>query len=492
MTWNLAISALATISVISLVSGFFGGQSKIRDEFRGPLHEYLLANQGLEQQSVVQLLFSTSFSLNGMLYQVWLGYNIGLWALVIQGAWALSYVLLATRVERVRTAKSLHSFLGENFGKWTQILAGACSIVGFTLLIGWEFNVGKSTFEGLFNLDSTQKVSSSLVLIFTFATVFASFLYTVVGGLRSNAFANSVQNFVKIIVFSLMILLVYYANNSSPPAISLQAALFPTFSQAIANLGIFGLITNLAFSLVWQFVDMSTWQSVIASSRKLDINDTKNALRLGGLAVFIAPGIIGTILGALLAGTPDVSDNNVMTKLVSILPSDSPTLIFLVLVALLASIMSMIDGLLLAAAYSLVCDLLHTQESLEQIDTDRARAESVLTVVRLFVGTIAIVGTLGVLVGLVGWLNISLFDLTYVTIICQLALTGPVFLGLQGRFSANTRMVYAIIFGLIVGFGAFTASRITGQEWLITGAGFFGMVASIVVAEIVTRSGRLM
>lgn len=490
MTWTLAISALAAISIISLVSGFVGGRSGVRDGFRGPLHEYLLANQGLERQSVVQLLFSTSFSLNGMLYQVWLGYSIGLWALLVQGAWALSYVLLATHVERVREAKSLHSFLGEHFGKSTRILAGLCSIVGFTLLVGWEFNVGKSTFEGLLNLDPAQSVAPSLVMALTFATVFSSFLYTVVGGLRSNAFANSVQNVVKFVVFSLLIYLLYKASQISPSTLSLQSALFPTFSQLISSLGAFGLITNIAFSLVWQFVDMSTWQSVIASSRKLDVNGARSALRLGGLAVFIAPGVIGTVLGALLSGMAGVTDNNVMTKLVSALPGDSPALLFLVFAALFASIMSMIDGLLLAAAYSFVCDLMHSQESLEQIDMDRTRAERVLTVVRLFVGVIALVGTLGVLIGLVDYLGVSLFDLTYVTIICQLALAGPVLLGLQGRNSAKTRMVYAIALGLVAGFGAFTASRLTGEEWLMTGAGFFGMMTSIIVAEIATRLGR--
>jgi uncharacterized sodium:solute symporter family permease YidK len=197
MTWNLAIWALATISVISLISGFFGGRSSKRDGYSGPLREFLLANQGLEQQSVVQLLLSTSFSLNGMLYQVWLGYSIGIWALLVQGFWAYSYFLLSSHVERIRDANSLHSFLGTSFGRWTQILAGICSITGFTLLVGWEFNVGKSTFDGLLNLHASQTVTPGLVMIFTFATVFASFLYTVVGGLRSNAFANTVQNIIK-------------------------------------------------------------------------------------------------------------------------------------------------------------------------------------------------------------------------------------------------------------------------------------------------------
>ena len=322
MSWNLAVAALATISVISCLTGFLGGRVPAEKNYRGPLHDYLLANQGLERQKVVQLLFSGSFSLNGMLYQAWLGYTIGLWALVVQGAWALSYVLLARYVEPLREAKSLHAFLGGNFGEQTRVLAAFCSIVGFTVLIGWEFNVGKSTFEGLFNLNSNQNPAPALVLTYMIATIFASFLYTVIGGLRSNAVANGIQNVIKLIVFAFMILLLYQATSLSPSRPPIQSALFPPFSQLISNLGAFGLLTNLAFSLIWQFVDMSTWQSVIASKRRLGADEARSALRIGGLAVFIAPGIVGTLLGAFLAGTPGVDGNNVMTKLVAVLPYD--------------------------------------------------------------------------------------------------------------------------------------------------------------------------
>src|SRR2546427_11700243 len=97
------------------------------------------------------------------------------------------------------------------------------------------------------------------------ATVFASFLYTAIGGLRSDAFANFVQNVIKLLVFTGIIGVLYAAMKRLPFDTSLKASFFPPFSQVVSNLGWFGLITNLAFSLVWQFVDMSTWQSVIAS-----------------------------------------------------------------------------------------------------------------------------------------------------------------------------------------------------------------------------------
>jgi Na+/pantothenate symporter len=163
----------------------------------------------------------------------------------------------------------------------------------------------------------------------------------------------------------------------------------------------------------------------------------------------------------------------------------------MILAALLASIMSMIDGLLLAAAYALVCDLIHRRESLEQIDSNEGRANRLLAFIRLFIGVIALVGSIGVF-ALVDGLKISLFDIVYVLIICQLSLTGPVLAGLWHRLPVGDRMVWAIVTGLLVGFGAFWSSRVTAQEWLLTGAGFFAMFASIAVAFLITRSNRVL
>lgn len=213
--------------MISFGAGFIGGRGYGEKEYRGPLSDFLLASQGLERLSVIQLLFSSSFSLNGMLYQAWLGYAIGLWALVVQGAWALSYVLLSHYVEHLRGANSLHHFLAVRFGPQTRMLAALCSIIGFTVLIGWEFNVGKSTFEGLFALNSKQIIAPGLVLIFMMATVFACFLYTVIGGLRSNAIANGFQNLIKLIVFVLMLVILYQTMSRSPDSTPVHSAFSP-------------------------------------------------------------------------------------------------------------------------------------------------------------------------------------------------------------------------------------------------------------------------
>jgi Na+/proline symporter len=478
MDWTAAVRALAAVTIISVIAGFVGRR---KGEYRGPLSDYLLASQGLESRSVVQLLLSGSFSLNGMLYQVWLGYTIGLWALVVQGAWALGYVLLGPFSSSILESKSLHSFLANRFGEKTRVLAGLCSIIGFTILVGWEFNVGLTTFEGLFTIHG-QPPARTATFIFTVAVVFASFLYTAMGGLRGDAFANFIQNVIKGSVFGLMIALLVVVARTLPVNGELKTAFFPSFSQVIANLTWFGLITNIAFSLIWQFVDMSTWQSIIASAHKSNEHKSRRDLQRGGFAVFMAPGVVGTILGVFLVGLKDVNADNVMTRLVSILPYQNPTLLFLVFAAILASMMSTIDIVLLASAYSFVLDVAYRAKSLTEIDKDDELARKLLGYVRLLLGVLAFVGTLGVYV-LVNSYNVSLFNVVYVLVICQLALTGPVVVGFQKAKRAGDGMVWSIIVGLCVGFGSTLGSRLFHQEWLLTGAGCFTMLASYLVAE---------
>jgi hypothetical protein len=250
----------------------------------------------------------------------------------------------------------------------------------------------------------------------------------------------------------------------------------------IESLGVFGLITNLAFSAVWQFVDMSTWQSVIASKRG-DAGAIR-ALKESGIAVFIAPGVIGTILGALLVNATGVTSDNVMSQIMELLPN-SRALVFVVFVALLATIMSMVDGALLAASYSFVCDILFRKFSLKEIDENQKRSYVVLAFLRVSLLLVAIGGGLGV-----NYLvehGISLFNVTYVLVIGQLALAGPVLTALRGHRQANDRMAWSIFAGLVVGFGSlYGGLSFPDQVWLLTGAGFFASVASYVIATLVS------
>jgi Na+/pantothenate symporter len=483
MNWNLALSALAAVTVVSMAAGFLGARKYAQQQYAGPIQDFVLASKGLERQSLIQLLLSTSFSLNGMLYQTWLGHKIGLWGLVVQAFWVASFFWLAKYVDQVRGAPSLHAFLGQRFGTRTRVLAAACSVIGFSIFVGWEFNVGKSTFAGL--LEPAGGLYDYLAW-FMIATVFVSVLYTAVGGLAGDAIADLIQNIVKLSVYVLMAALLFIVARNAGATDTILPRLFPPLSAPIVELGILGFITNIAFSALWQFVDMSAWQSIIASKNRLDNDGAKSALRLSGFAVFVAPGIIGTLLGAFMLASPEINADNIMARLISTLPITNPVFAFLVFVALLATIMSVVDGIMLAASYSLVCDIIYRNESLEDLDSDKSRSFKILAALRVALAAVAIIGSLGVMV-LVERFGVSLFNITYVLIICQLALVGPVFYGLKNSVAAGDKMVWAIAFGLVIGLASLVCSILSGQEWLLTGAGLFTIIASYLSAALFSR-----
>lgn len=277
-----------------------------------------------------------------------------------------------------------------------------------------------------------------------------------------------------------MLLVVFV--NSSPSFIwdaFIWDALKLSPTKILETIGVVGLITNIAFSLVWQFVDMSTWQNVIASKNQ-SIEESQKTLTSSGYAVFFAPGFIGTAIGILLANTPDINSNNVMTHVLQNLP-DNPLLVFFVLVALIAAIMSLIDGLLLATGYAVTHDILYHKETLEQLDKDEQRASGVLAGVRLFLALLAITGTV-IVHKLLGAFHVALFDIVYILIICQLSLIGPVWIGLQTQFVGPNNMWYAIAAALVAGFGSVIWSHVSKVTEFMDAAGLVTIVVSLAVA----------
>src|SRR5690606_2403713 len=202
-------------------------------------------------------------------------------------------------------------------------------------------------------------------------------------------------------------------------------------------------------------------------------------------AVFIAPGIIGTVIGVLLSAVPELNQDNIMPKVISLIQTDETWILFILLVALFFSIMSTLDGLMLASAYSFVCDILYRNKTLSELDADPRLANKLLIILRGILLLVTIFGTLGVLY-LNQILDVSLFDLTYVMIISQLTLIGPILLGMRGRIGKTSNMPYAIYVSLIIGFGCFFVGKFLDSDFLMTGAGFFTLATSYIVANIVS------
>ena len=478
--FTLVAVALGIVAALSLLSGFFASHEG------GPrVREYLLANQSLPPTRVSQLLLSASFSLNGMLYQCWLGYKVGLWALLIQGVWASSYFMLSRYCETLRNSKGLHAFLDARYGSSTRLCAATCSAIGMTVLIGWEFMVGRSTFARVTGTQSSGFVTT----VFLSSTIGVSLVYTALGGLRGNAFANQVQNIIKLLTFLTIIALMYAVGANRTAGPGLIEALTPSPGSLVDELGWFGLITNLAFSAVWQFVDMSTWQSVVASRSSPAHVDAGRALRAAGYLVFLAPGVVGTIIGAMLSGPKDVTQDTIMPAILATLPAGNDLLTVLVFMALFAALMSTIDGLLLAASYTLTCDVIHRRTPVDEIDAEEELSQRVLTTARTLMIAIAILGTIGVAI-LVDVCGVGLFDIVYWAVAAQLSLTGPVVMALMNPTRIASRMHHAVIAGLTTGAVCLAASRLWGLTWMETGSGTFTMLVSVVVAAIRIRPVR--
>lgn len=436
MTWTTAMYGLFAMTLVFAVAALFRRRSATAPR---PIRDYLLAANELPDLRVLNLLWAASFSVNGMVYQTYLGYKIGLWALLTQFAWALSFFWLAKYVSQVRRADSMHSALGAHHHRSLRPVAAIFSILSAMALVGWEFNVLQSTFREL--VPSPVPAAADQGSLIAVGIVFSCLLYTAIGGMRANAVADLAQSFFKLLGFGLLIALLYanFGKYGTAPFSNL-----PDFNQAILVLTVGGLITNLAFSLTWQLTDMSTWQNVISGSAKTDTEGSASVLRRGGAMTFVAPGILGTLLGILLSPVVDINEGNSIAKAIETLhplSSESAMLIFL---AIAACAMSMIDGLLLVSGYALVVDILHRNSSLNSLDENPDQAFKTLGFTRLSFVLLATFGMVGIST-LMEWLGLAEFMILYVVVLPAMAIFGPVLFLLIGCH-ARTSLISVVPF----------------------------------------------
>jgi hypothetical protein len=82
VTWNLALYAFASVFILA---AFLSGAGIVARSIRNsqPIETYLLAGGSLKRVSIVSLLLSASFGLSSLFYQVWLGFTVGAWGLIV-------------------------------------------------------------------------------------------------------------------------------------------------------------------------------------------------------------------------------------------------------------------------------------------------------------------------------------------------------------------------------------------------------------------------
>jgi Na+/pantothenate symporter len=206
--------------------------------------------------------------------------------------------------------------------------------------------------------------------------------------------------------------------------------------------------------------------------------------------VFITPGILGTLFGVALSNVPG-AEGNVLVAAEELIQGAPQLIQFLFAAAIIASVMSLIDGLFLASTYAIVVDLLHRHESIQQLDRDENRASRALAIARVLLLPIAAV-SIWVIPWFIGLIRRDLFFFSFVVVVAQLALFGPVVVALR-RFIRTSRVdgvaplaMYApIVVSAAVGFSCALFGGTYEIKWLTDGAGTFTLLVSLVSAGLI-------
>lgn len=450
------------------VSGRAGARARISGAREGSrydetLDEFFLASRSLRAGSVVTLLLSTSFGVNAVLYATWLGYLMGIWAFAIQIAWSLSFLLIARFAGTVSAGTSLHGFLEQRFGSTTRRVAAVCSILGLAYFVGWEVNIAKSTVGGFTAGTGSQPLTFSwwfnrpgwVIAIVVGTAVLISGVF----GRRLTARFNVMLNIVKT-----GLLVGVTATVGGGALLASQTvvghAMIPSVHTAIAAIGISGLLTSLLFNLLWQFVDNSSWIAV-ASGRAIHQPLAARSLKWTGFWVFVTVNGLGTILGALLRGVSGVSSSNALAAVTRTTPVLHTVLVAAIAVLVLASVVSLVDVIVLAITQAAIVDLGVLSRKIRNIRVGHARWA---------VFVIGLLAAWGVNAW-VQWLGGNIFEFVYVMIIAQLGLSGPVIVGLLSSRRIRGPMWVPIVMSVGIGIGAAVVGSALKIQSLVDSAG---------------------
>jgi len=428
------------------------------------LDGYFLANRTMALSRTSSLLVSASFGANSILYATWLGYVMGFWALLIHAAWCLSFVLLAKFAPKIYQHTSLHDFLGCRFGSATRIIASFCSIVGLLYFAGWEIAIAKSGVESL--LGTGMNIGSGLPYILTIIVLFAV-LYTAIGGKKVNGHIDFVLNILKFVLLGVIVLALGKGVFSST---NLEGTvLLPGISSAIGSIGVIGFITNLLFNVSWQFIDNSSWQTVSSGSKR-EKNAAKKSLISAGKVVFVSY-ILSTALGVFLRVIPNLNSDNILGGIASS-GVVSFSIVVSLIILLLLSMVSLIDGVGLSVAQSLLVDL-KLGEKFGKLNG--------FTIARVLTAIAGIFAAWGIQL-LLGAFGKSTFDFVYIFIVAQLSLLGTVLVGLVFNNIKSNYIWISILVGIASGFSASVLGGMFELSILSEAAGTISAVSSVLIA----------
>ena len=459
----LLTQAAIGIALILIVIIFFARSTVAQRT----VSSFYWGNRTLNPWQSAMLMLATALSLNGLLYQAYLGYSVGIWSAAIQLVFCAGYIFLFVFARRFRdlSENTLHGQFRNSYGHAAGVIAAISSFLGFASLAGWEFSIFGSLLANTLNLGSTT------IFFGMYVVALLPALYSIRGGLRGNANVNTAFNMISYIVVIGAIAYLAYAFSQSGQLQISSAALVPrlklNFGDAVVALGGIGaLASNFLFSFFWQGADMSVWQDVAGSGTS--VKNVRKSLIRSSVLVFLAPGLFGAFLGIVLQNVAAINQDNVLEILFKLL-SVHPALGIILFGGLLATMLSTLDGLFLAASLSLVGDVffrdkfssaLKAHSSGEPSIQEPAGLEtrilttSYLTIlfVALFAGTFFYV---------IRTYHIPLFQAVYFAVIGQMALVPGVYaiiLDKKGVLTSRMNGVASVAAGLIGGWGTVVLS----------------------------------
>lgn len=422
------------------------------------LSRYFYGDRNLRSGSVAHLFLSTAFSMNGILYQVWLGYRIGWWALAIQGIWCLCYFWMAVHTDKIKKLSedgaTLHGIIGKHFGYKAAKLAAVVTILSLLLQTSWELIVGVSIFS------TNTAIQTLFIIIISLITAG----YTAMGGLRGNLRANIFQNITAMISFTSIFFVLYYSYNFSFQNTQ------TTTNVALEMGGIGAIISNIVLSMFFQFGDMSAWQNLATANKEKKTR--KIALYKGSFLVFLFPGLIGTIIGLCFKDTNlstfssigEVTSDNLFLHILNLIQHISPYWLILISAGFAGAMLSTIDGLLLTSGLAVVADIskkhkksvseiMLAEANDQEITEEQKSAEvSAVDTARKWIIAFATLFPLMIFT-FVKVTNISIFDLVYVAFLVPMTLIPIVFKILKSNVNSEKKFGFqSILFGLIAGF----------------------------------------
>lgn len=449
------------------------GLPKARQSSRS-LTKFYLNDGKLGSWSISHLLGASSMSLNGLFYHTYLGYQVGVYSLLIQAVWAASFLLFIWKIDKfleLANSGSLFGNIDRFYGRATSKISALA--VSFTMLalLGWEISIAGTLSQDLFQFNNTD------ALIAVFGLVAIAAMYTLRGGIHANMRANEFQNWAGFICFLLIGAGAVFVMFDPLPYLSGLGQETPNTVKGILKLnpaeaaialgGGAALMCNLFFSFFWQQAEATTWQTVTAGldNGTSDKVKASKSIRRSAIKVFILPGFAGTLLGMTLSGVPNLTDANIMPAMFSVFDSFQHgnwiALLFAILLS--AAMLSTLDGLFLGVSYTLNRDVINTKhfKKLILIENDECKSDEHITQERkiISVGKLLVLAAAALSVFmflLVQNEKLDLFQAVYFAVTAQMAVTPLIIRLLWKKPSTEPRQKkwawLSILAGLIAGF----------------------------------------